>query len=107
VLFPCHEYLKALAPYIYVAASILLRFAILTVYRVHGTNPISENQHFLFWGGLSKMCSPRRAGKRPPKIVKIQKCLDLIGDTMVLPLSTYKIDAKNIPDTFRPVPDLF
>jgi len=53
------------------------------------------------------MCSPGRAGQRTSKFMKIHKCLDLIGDTMVLIMSTWKFDAKNTTEAFKHVPDLF
>ena len=53
------------------------------------------------------MYFPPRAGKRTPKIVKIPKCSDLVGYSMVLPISICKFDAANTPDAFKHVPDLF
>jgi len=38
---------------------------------------------------------------------KIPKCLDLIDFQMILPIVICKFDAKNTPDAFKHVPDLF
>jgi len=38
---------------------------------------------------------------------KIPKCSDLIDFPMILLISIYKFDAKNTPDAFEHVPDLF
>jgi len=59
------------------------------------------------WVRFSKMDFPRRAGKRIPKIVKSQKCSELIDFLMILPIPICKFDAKNTPDAFKHVPDLF
>ena len=52
------------------------------MYSAHGTIPCPGNQRFSLWERFSKMCSPRRDGKKTPKFVKIQKCLDLIVYTI-------------------------
>ena len=49
------------------AALLLFRFAILTVYSVSG------NQRCSFWVRFFENVFSRRAGKRSPEIVKIQK----------------------------------
>ena len=41
------------------------------------------------------------------KCSKLQKCLDLIACKLVLTISTSKLDAKDTPDAFKHVPDLF
>jgi len=50
---------------------------------------------------LSKMGSPRGAGKRTPENG------DLIDCAMVLPISTCKLDAQNTPDAFKQAPTCF
>lgn len=62
---------------------------------------------FWFWVCFSKMCSPSRAGKEFPQIMKIQKCLDLIDCTRVLPISICTFDSKDTPDAFKHVPTWF
>ena len=60
-----------------------------------------------FFERSSEMCSHRRAGKRTPQNVEIPECFDLIECPMVLHISTSKFDARNTPDAFKHVPDLF
>ena len=45
--------------------------------------------------------------KELPKTIQIHKCWNIIDCTMVLPISTCKIDATKTPDAFQHVPDLF
>jgi len=59
------------------------------------------------WGRFSKIHSHRRAGQRTPQNMKIPKCLDLIGNTMVYTLFTWKFNAQSTLDAFKQVPDLF
>ena len=75
---------------------------------IHLMDVIKQHMvRFSFWVRFSKKRSPRRARKRTPLNDKIPKCLDLIDCTMVLPISKCKFDAKQIPDAFQHVPDLF
>ena len=58
---------------------------------------------FSFWVRFSQMCSPRKAGNIVPRNDKQTKCSDR---TMVLPIATLP-NAKNTPNAFKHVPDLF
>jgi len=60
-----------------------------------------------FWGGFRKCNSPEGLAKETPKIMTIQRCFDMTGYTMALTIFICELDAKNNPDTFKPVPDLF
>ena len=62
-----------------------------------------------FWGGcvFRKCVLPEGLAKEPLKIMKINTYLVFIGYTMVLTISTRKLDATNTPDAFKHVPDLF
>ena len=57
--------------------------------------------------GLLKMCSSRGAGKIIPKIVRIPKCLYLTVYIMISLITMCKVIAKNTPDAFKRIPDLF
>jgi len=56
---------------------------------------------------FSEMCCPRTPGKRTPKLEKRPNCLDIIDGATVLHTSICKFNAKNTPDAFKHVPDLF
>jgi len=61
---------------------------------------------FSCWKRFSKMCSRRSAGQRTQSC-KMPKWLDLIVYLMCLHIFAYKCDARNTPDAFKLVPDLF
>jgi len=54
-----------------------------------------------------KCVLPEGLAKESPQMMKIPKCLDLIGYTMVIPISTCKFDATYTPVANEHVPDLF
>ena len=69
---------------------------------------VLEKQRPIFFGCVFRKCIlPRGLAKEPPKMLKIPKCVDIIGYTMVLTILTCNFYAKNTPDAFKHVPDLF
>ena len=64
---------------------------------------ICSGVRFLF----RKCVLPEGLAKEPPQIRKNPKCLDLIGYTMFLTVSTCKLDTKHTPDAFKYIPDQF
>jgi len=61
---------------------------------------------FVLGAFFEKVFSPKGWQKNSQNC-KIPKCSDLIDFQMILPISICKFDAKNTPDAFKHVPDLF
>jgi len=80
--------------------------------QIKNTKPVKLHESsifrvvFLFWGVRFRKCVlPDGLAEEPPKIMKIPKCLDLIGYSMVSTNFICKFDVKNTTDAFKHVPD--
>ena len=58
-------------------------------------------------GSFSENVLSPKGSQKNSQNCKIPKCSDLIDFQMILPISICKFDAKNIPDAFKHVPDLY